>query len=39
MSEARRQHPSTIKVKNIRFFNSGILRQLPKVLKMEENIE
>ena len=38
MSEASRQIPSTSRVKRIRDFSSGILKQLPKVVKMDENI-
>jgi hypothetical protein len=37
-SEARRQIPSNSSVNMIRDFSSGILKQLPKVVKMEENI-
>ena len=38
-SEARRQMPSTIMVNKIRDFSSGILKQLLRVVKMEENID
>jgi hypothetical protein len=38
-SDASRQIPSTINVKMIRDFSSGILKQLPSVVKMDRNME
>jgi hypothetical protein len=39
IKEARRQMPSTIMVKKILDFSSGILKQLPKVVRMDLSID